>query len=275
MRKVEFLTIYPSFEKLDVVRQTLPSVIEETARHNAALIVHDSSVKGRAEKWEYLQSLNKDNRFFLCLTDNLSMGHARNMCLSLGLEMFCPDYVCMIEDDLGFREGMIPSLIGAMKKYYGTVAPNGLKFGLFTGCKDHHPQLTVLDDGHSYPPADSSPGSLGGANSCFRCAPAAHWQNVLKGYDTDEYLISVYQTVHLNFRNYHKGFTTLVVDNGARAFHVDCQGRGTTSDSALRLWDEKFTASDARSRYLGKPAPSAEPATPAKNWLSRLSGAKR
>jgi hypothetical protein len=280
MRKVEFLTIYPTFEQLDIVRQTLPSVIEETRRNNAALIVHDSSVRGRDEKWEYLKGLNRDKDFFLILSDNLSMGQARNLCLFTGLEIFCPDYVCMIEDDLGFKEGLISAMVKAMKTYYGTVSPNGLRYGLFTGCKDHHVNLVTLEDGNACPHPESSPGSLGGANSCFRAAPTSHWQNVLKGYDTDEYLISTYQTRHLNFRNYHQGFTAMIVADGKMTFHVECAGRGTSSNDALRLWDETYTASDARSRYIGKPTPATNPATPPpsqaaaqpkKSWLGRLS----
>jgi len=271
MRKTKFLTIYPTFEQLAVVRQTLPSVIEETRRNDAALIVHDSSVKGRDEKWDFLRSLNKDNDFFLILSDNLSMAHARNMCLFVGQEMFCPDYICMIEDDLGFQEGLIGCMLKAMETYYGAVSPNGLRYGVFTGCGAHHPSQVLLDDGNVHIQADAPPGSLGGANSCFRCAPAAHWQNVLKGYDTDEFLISTYQTRNLNQRNYHKGFTVMIVDNEKKTFHVDCAGRGTSSDAKLRLWDETYTASDARSRYLGKRAEQKEPPSE-KGWFSKLVG---
>ena len=192
MDKAEFLTIFPTFGNLEVVKQTLPSVIAETKRNNARLIVHDSSEKGRDEKWAYLQELNKSNDFFLLLSTNLSMGHARNMCLALGQELYAPDYICMIEDDHGFNEGLIPEIVQAMKKYYGEKSPNGLRYGLFTACEKHHyAQKHKLDDGCSYPDIESDPGSLGGANSCFRCAPASHWTSVLKGYDTDEYLIEM------------------------------------------------------------------------------------
>ncbi len=253
MEQVEFLTIYATFGNLSVVKQTLPSVIEETKRNNAQLIVHDSTVKGRSEKWTYLQELNQNNDFFLLLSDNLSMAHARNMCLALGQELYAPSYICMMEDDHGFKEGLIPSLVNAMKQYYGQISPNELRYGLFTGCgKHHYAKRHILDDGHAYPDFDSLPGKLGGANSCFRCAPTAHWNNVLKGYDTDEYLISTYQTSNLNRRNYNKGFTTLIVDNGDKMFDVEAIGRGTSTEKAVKLWDEQYTASDPRSNYIGK-----------------------
>lgn len=253
MDKTEFLTIFGTFENLDVVRRTLPSIVEETRRNDARLIVHDSSVEGRCEKWDYLLELNKDHDFHLILSDNMSMAHARNMCLMLGQEMFAPDYICMVEDDHGFHPGLIPAMIENMRKYYGKRAPNGLMFGLFSGCGKHHvPERGLLDDGNSYPDAANPPGALGGANSCFRCAPTQHWNNVLKGYDTDEYLISVYQTANLNHRNYNKGFTTLIVGDGGLAFDVEAVGRGFTGPSDLRLWDEKYTASDRRSNYRGK-----------------------
>jgi glycosyltransferase involved in cell wall biosynthesis len=253
MEKTEFLTIFPTFEKLEVVKKTLQSIVEETRRNDAKLIVHDSSVRGRKEKWDYLLDLNKENDFFLILSDNLSMAHARNMCLQLGQELYAPDYVCMLEDDHGFRESLIAELVDAIKKYYGKVSPNGLRYGMFSGCAIHtNAKLIMTEDGHSYPAADQVPFNLGGFNSCFRCAPTSHWANVLKGYDTDEYLISTYQTANIRWRNYHKGFTYLIVKDGMKVFAEEGEGRGMSSEETLKLWDEKYTASDTRSNYLGK-----------------------
>ena len=250
MDKTEFLTIYGTFENLEAVKKTLPSVIEETRRTGSRLIVHDSSLQGQDEKWVYLRELNRDNDFFLILSSNLSMAHARNMCLQLGQELYAPDYICMLEDDHGFKSGMIPELISAMKKYYGRKAPNGLLYGLFTGCGIHHPDNRIIVEGrHSCPAPDSDPGQIGRANSCFRCAPTSHWNNVLKGYDTDEYLISVFQTANLNRRNYFKGFTVMYVRDGDLNIYVENEGRGFSAKPGLKRWDDEFTASDKRSRY--------------------------
>lgn len=254
MDKTKFLTIFPSFENLEVVKKTLPSVIEETKRNDAKLIVHDSSVNEKNEKWKYLQELNKNNDFFLLLSNNLSMAHARNMCLQLGQELYAPDYICMIEDDHGFKEGLISSIIEAMQKYYGKISPNGLRFGLFSGCVKHlhGSNFFELENGNFCPDSNSSAMALGGANSCFRCAPTSHWNNILKGYDIDEYLISTYQTKNLNFRNYNKGFTTLFIQSGKYVFDLDGISRGCGHEKKLKLWDEKYTASDSRSNFLGK-----------------------
>ena len=260
MDKTTFLTIYPSFENLEVVKQTLPSIIEETKNNDAKLIVHDSSVKNREEKWDYLKELNKDSDFFLILSDNMSMAHARNMCLQLGQELYAPDYICMIEDDHGFKKGLITEIIEVMKKYYGKISPNGLRYGLFSGCTKHvhSSNFFKLPNNDLCPESNSEPMALGGANSCFRCSPASHWNNVLKGYDTDEYLISTFQTKNLNFRNYHKGFTTLFLNNGNYVFDIEVEGRGFTTKNNLHLWDEKYTASDKRSQFLGKPKSNIE-----------------
>jgi len=273
MEKTEFLTIYASFENFETVQQTLPSIVEETGRNDAKLIVHDSSVDNRAEKWAYLQQLKEHADFFLLLSDNLSMAHARNMCLVLGQQLYAPDYICMVEDDHGYRDGFIAAMIDAMKQYYGKISPNGLRYGLFTGCgKHHYAKRHILESGHGCPDIESPPGSLGGANSCCRCAPSAHWQNVLRGYDTDEYLISTYQTRNINFRNYHKGFTTLIVANGEKMFDIERNGRGSTAKTNLKLWDEEYTASDSRSVYLGKPAPhvGTSTGTSKRRMLKRL-----
>jgi hypothetical protein len=250
MDKTSFLTIYSTFEQLDVVKQTLPSVIGETKRNNAKLIVHDSSVKNRNEKWEYLKELNQNEDFFLLLSSNLSMAHARNMSLQLGQALFAPDFICMLEDDHGYKPGIIVELIEAMKTWYGEISPNGLRFGLFTGCTLHNKtKKRMLPEGHSFPVETETPWNLGRANSCFRCAPTSHWNNVLKGYDTDEYLISTFQTANLNKRNYFKGFTVMYVKNGTYCFHIESKGRGFTDENELKRWDDEYTASDYRSKY--------------------------
>ncbi len=253
MDKTVFLTIFASFENLDAVKQTLPSVIAETKQADARLMVHDSSVNSKEEKWAYLMELNRGEDFFLLLSDNLSMAHARNMCLGLGQEMWAPDYICVMEDDHGYKPGLIPLAIETVKKYYGQPCPNGFRYGLFTGCGAHQTRKRrILEDGNAYPDADNEPMHVGRANSCFRLAPAAHWNNVLKGYDTDEYLISSYQTKNLNFRNYHKGFTCMIIQNGNYAFEAKNTGRGYSVEPALRTWDENYAASDGRSRFHGK-----------------------
>ncbi|HPS51754.1 MAG TPA: hypothetical protein PK892_13690 [Bacteroidales bacterium] len=250
MDKTTYLTIYCTFERLDVVKQTLPGVIEETRRNDARLIVHDSSMTGRKEKWDYLNELNSQGDFFLILSSNISMAHARNMCLQLGQELYAPEYICMLEDDHGYRQGLIPEMIHAMQTWYGKKSPNGLLFGLFTGCGFHHTQNRgFLAEGHSFPLSSEPPARIGKANSCFRCAPTAHWNNVLKGYDTDEYLISTFQTSNLNKRNYHKGFTVMYVKNGDLSFQIESRGRGFTTGNPLQRWDETYTASDKRSNY--------------------------
>ncbi len=253
MEKTELLVIFPTFENLDVVKKTLPTIISEVKRNNAKLLVHDSSVKMKKEKWDWLQKINKNGDFFLILSDNMSMAHSRNMCLHLGQELYAPDYICMVEDDHGFHEGLIKNLLYAMKKYYGSISPNGLRYGLFTACGKHHHSIRgILEDGNAFPTIETRGIIIGSANSCFRCAPTSHWNNVLKGYDTDEYLISTYQTKNLNFRNYNKGFTIMIVGNGNYCFDIDFEGRGTSSKTDLKLWDENYTASDPRSNYLGK-----------------------
>ena len=250
MDKTYFLTIYPSFEQLDIVRKTLPSVIEETRRNDAKLIVHDSSVKSRSEKWSYLREMNRDGDFFLMLTDNLSMAHARNMCIRLGQEMYAPEIICLLEDDHGYKEGFIPKMTATVEKYYGKKCSNGLRYGMFTGCRTHntHMQKSTGNDNNFYP-MEQPAWQTGRANSCCRCAPTSHWNNVLKGYDTDEYLISPYQTGYLNLRNYHKGFTVMLLENGEAMFDIENVGMGYTLPEDMRGWDDEYTASDPRSRH--------------------------
>jgi hypothetical protein len=255
MKMREMAVIFPTYEDVDTVRKTLPSVIEECRRTESALIVHDASEKNRDEMWVFLKEICGGGQAFLILTSPMSMASARNMCLSTAFALFAPSYICMLEDDHGLRVGAISALLSAMREYYGKLSPNGLRFGLFSGClhcwRDHH-KFSTLPDGHVYPDLHNQTHALGGANSCFRCAPASHWQNVLQGYDQDEYMISNWQTRNINFRNYNRGFTSMYVNGGDISFSVDRIGQGYTQTPALRRWDEVYTASDPRSKYYGK-----------------------
>lgn len=126
-------------------------------------------------------------------------------------------------------------------------------YDLFAGCGEcHYVARHILDNGHAYPDINSDTGSLDGAYNYFCFAPTTHWNSVLKVYNTDKYLISTHQTKHLNFRNYHKGFTTLIVANDTIMFDIEATGNGTRINSQLKLWDEKYAASDLRSVYIGK-----------------------
>ena len=251
MQKTKFLTIFGTYGKLATFKKTLPSIVKETKNSDAKLIVHDSTEPShnREEKWKFLQELNRNNDFFLILSNNMSMAHARNMCLHLGQELYAPDYICMLEDDHGMKPGFIKSMVGAMKEHYGDVSPNGLRYGLFTGCA--HMKLAKMRDigGNSIPSMDKpqeEPWRAGGTNSCCRCAPTQHWNNVLKGYDTDEYLISTFQTINLNRRNYNKGFTTMLVGNGTHMFNRE-EEKGR-SQVKHKIWNDKYTLSDKRKK---------------------------
>ena len=254
MDKKKLVIIFPTFEQLETVKKTLPSILEEVQRHaNCQLIVYDCSIKNKQEKWNYLESLKDKYNFFLVMSDNTSMAHVRNISLNIALEMFYPDYVGMLEDDHGFKPGFIEKMLSAMQTYYGEICENGLRFGLFTGCTDHAKSSNrSYIQNHSYVNYNDRQVAISGANSCCRFAPTQHWQNVIKGYDTDEYLISTYQTRGVNIRNYNKGFCALYVDDGNSMFSVDCTGRGVTS-TGLKLWDSDYCASDPRSHFLGKP----------------------
>jgi len=253
---VEFLTISCCFEDVETVARMLPSVLEESRRAGGAVVVHDSSVENGEAMDGLLRELKREHAFFHVRTDPISMGLSRNLALWLALELYAPTYVCMIEDDHGYKPGLIPELVEAMRRHYGRPAPNGLRYGLFTACphcwgERYRAALRPEEDGrHSFVDAAAvAPLQAGGANSCFRCAPTSHWLSVLRGYDTDEYPISTFQTAGLNLRNYHKGFTTLVVGNGSLVLRQEREGRGFTTAEEHRPFHGEYARRDPRSGF--------------------------
>lgn len=255
IKKTRLLVVINTFNDLDAIRTTLPTVVEDVRGISAQIIVHDCSTERCGETWTWLKRYADQNDVFLMLSSRMSLAHARNMAIRTGLELFVPDYVCVLEDDHGFRPGMTAALLDAMDSYYGRESPNGFLYGLFSGCPNCWDEFKTHKDpnGHAYPNPNEETWRVGGANSCFRAAPTAHWMNVLKGYDPDQYSLSYWQTKNLNYRNYHSGFTTLYVKSGDLVFRLKRQGQGTTQQPELRGWDPEYARVDPRARFAGRP----------------------
>jgi hypothetical protein len=255
MHYVEFATIYTSFNDLKVVQEILPGIVEECRRTQTALIVHDCSTNASEETWSWYRQQGEQHDFFYLFSRRMQFAIARNMCLQLAIEMYSPQYICMLEDDHGYRPGAIDALRKQMQSTYGRKAPNGLRYGLYSICPNCWGadfRRTCTDDGNGNltPGAHNQPWQLGGANSCVRCAPVSHWQSVLKGYDPDEYPISFWQTKNLNLRNYNRGFTAQYVGGGDLVQRKDRPGTGVGMVNVR--FDETYTASDSRSRVPSK-----------------------
>jgi hypothetical protein len=257
MQNTEFLIIFPTFLRLNVVSKVLPSIIEEVARtNNSKLMVIDNSIHNE-EKRNYLLDLRREHDFFLLVSDNTSYAHARNIGLTLGQEMYVPEYICILDDDHGLKPGFIRAMIKAMNKYYGKKAPTGLRYGMFTSCHVHSPPRNLERIGlskHYYPDYEGDglrPFEVSGANGCCRVAPTHHWTNVLGLYCPDEYPISNYQASRPRWRNYHRGYTAMYVGNpGEYMFDFDEEeARGYMVPQEQRLWDGTYTKSDKRAKY--------------------------
>jgi hypothetical protein len=247
----DFATIYTSFNDLDAVKSIFPRVLEEVNRTRTSLIVHDCSTERRQETWDWYRRLGEESDFFYFFSKKLPFALARNACLSLAMEMYSPQYLCMLEDDHGYLPGAIDALRDAMRAKYGQTGPNGLRYGLFSLCPDCWGpdfRASCLEDGEGnlFAPPESRPLYLGGANSCCRCAPISHWLSVLKGYDVDEYAVSLFQVRNLNFRNYHRGFTALYVGAGSFVTRFNRPGLGYRMLNVR--FDDEYTASDPRSK---------------------------
>lgn len=256
MQHADFATIYTSFNDLSMVQKVLPRVVAECQRTDTALIVHDCSTKNTEATWAWYREQSEKHGFFYLFSHRMQFAMARNMCLRLAVEMYEPQYICMLEDDHGYQPGAIDALREQMQTTYGRRAPNGLRYGLYSLCPDcwgapfRHSCVDHDGQGHLTPGADNPPWMLGGANSCCRCAPTSHWLSVLKGYDTDEYPISFFQTKPLNFRNYHRGYTTLYVGGGGLVHREDRPGAGVAMANVR--FDDQFTASDRRSKVAAR-----------------------
>jgi len=247
----EFVIIFPTIGSLDIVKKTLPTVLNEAKSTGNKVIVRENTFKYK-EKIEWLQSLEKQyNCMHLMVTSLMSVAVTLNICLEFAQNSYNPKYICWMEDDHGFKSGFINSMIKTMDKYYNKTNSNtGLRYGIFSGCVDHVSglHLNTLSDGNYYPNLKNKTKWMGGSTACMTCSTIQHWVNVLKGYDVDEYTLSSVQTMSIRDRNYNRGYTYMLVNNGL-CFSVDRYGRGATTKESIRRWDPKYTKSDKRSKY--------------------------
>ena len=259
----DFLTVFTSFEDLDTIEKTLPSVVEETLATNSALVIHDCSVQQRDSIRGFIQAFEAQDVFVL-FSSPTNQAHSRNLAIQLGIKLYAPQIIASIEDDHGYRPGFISAMTQAIATHYGQQAPNGMKFGLFSGCKtcwetfaDYQSLTPEHASGHLYPNKNSNITGqglvhYGGVNACCRCAPLRHWQSVLGNFDPDEYPVSYFQPGQMNLRNYHNGFTGMTINDGNYMFSVDRVGRGHTQTNAtLRPFATGISQSQAT--YDAKP----------------------
>lgn len=252
--KKQFAVIFNTMNSLEVVSQTLPSIMREVSTSDAILIVHDTSIGDDSSSIRSgISELVDPSRSIFISSDNVPASAARNMCLQLANELAMPEYIGFVEDDHGFREGFLKELGRAVAEHYGRVMPNGLRAGIFSGCSAcNGGERIVLNEAKDFVRGGSEPTTMiGGVNACCRFAPASHWARALRYYDIDEYYISEYQTSGVNIRNYNLGFCSVVVGGGQFMFDKFKVGRGTSA-TGLKLWDRDFTASDPRARFQGK-----------------------
>jgi len=73
MKHVKMVVIFPTYEDVETVKKTLPTVMDECARTGSGLIIHDASVDNREEMWAYLRSVTEGTDAFLILTSAVSM----------------------------------------------------------------------------------------------------------------------------------------------------------------------------------------------------------
>ena len=201
MQHADFATIYTSFNDLKVVQEILPGIIEECRRTQTALIVHDCSTNNSEETWNWYRQQGEQHDFFYLFSRRMQFAMARNMCLQLAIEMHSPQYICMLEDDHGYRPGAIDALReqANARELRPQGAERGLRYGLYSICPDcwgeDFPAAAARTTATGKPHARRAQPAVAarqGANGCACAARlASHWQSVLKGYDPDEYPISV------------------------------------------------------------------------------------
>lgn len=249
MNQKEFLTVFNSFEDLETIRQTLPTVVAESKAADAALVIHDCSLKNRPEIRKFIEGFESDT-VFVVFSSRLDQANSRNLAINLGMRLFAPEYIATIEDDHGYHPGFVRKMTEAMRTWYGKEAPTGMRFGLFSGCPrcwEGKVRYEKLPDGNLYPVRDGEETGkvyLGGVNACCRVAPVRHWETVLGRFDPDEWPVSGYQPSQMNLRNYNNGFTGMVIDGGDAMFSVDRVGRGVSQDLSKRPYHPKYTKSD-------------------------------
>jgi hypothetical protein len=230
----ETCIVFVSYQRPMISAESFTSLENALAPYRERIKIILSDASEDTEKFNWARDSSADDIIF---TPRFTpAATSRNLAVSLVMDKYSPEYLCMVEDDFIYHPDWYPSLVGTARNLYGKRSPWDLAYGIFSACAHHIPEerqcLDQRNDVIAY---------LYGAVAYQRFMPTSHYLQVMRFWDPDLLGISYAQTGGQTFRNTMRGFCGAVLP-GNLSWPID-------SDSSQSTWSKG-------KRHPGPPAHS-------------------
>ena len=203
--EIETLIVFGTYQRYEVAKRSLDSLILSTNGKRIKIIVSDSS-----KNPDFYNLCKKySNVEYLWTPDRVSMASARNLAIEYARNKYVSDWILFLEDDLEYNENWYSELVKVAKKYYGKMSPLGLAYGIFTaspkGVKEGKDLSIKLENGYIV--------SMFGPRADQRLFKASHYYSISREWESDLLGISSSQTGKIINRSLMRGYCALSISN--------------------------------------------------------------
>lgn len=210
----ETAIVFTTYGRSATSMQSVLSLISalEKWRDRVKLVVSDAT--DDIEKAKELASTAIDD--LIWTPRSISAASQRNLCVTYILDKFSTKNICFLEDDYLYTSDWYPSMIEAVNKYYGTISPWGLAYGVFSSSQHNLENDRIK--------MDAETGLLAyifGAVADQRFMPLAHYLSVFRFWDSDLLGISYCQTGMQTARNTIRGYCGGVLTDESLCYPIE------------------------------------------------------
>lgn len=203
--EIETLIVFGTYQRYEVAKRSLDSLILSTNGKRIKIIVSDSS-----KNPDFYNLCKKySNVEYLWTPDRVSMASARNLAIEYARNKYVSDWILFLEDDLEYNENWYSELVKVAKKYCGKMSPLGLAYGIFTaspkGVKEGKNISIKLENGYLV--------SMFGPRADQRLYKASHYYTISREWESDLLGISSPQTGKVINRSLMRGYCALSISN--------------------------------------------------------------
>jgi len=122
--------IIPTYNRANLLPETLDSIIAQTYQNWECLVIDDGSTENN---WEILtQYQNKDERFRIFKRENFQKPKGANACRNIGIEMAMGDFIVFFDSD----DLMLPN---HLETKFNTINQTNFDFCIFKSSYIHNP----------------------------------------------------------------------------------------------------------------------------------------
>jgi hypothetical protein len=198
LNDLETIIIFGTFQRFEIAKRSLSSLIKATNDSNSRIIVSCSSSFSHEE----LNWFSEQDVDFIWTPGDVSMATSRNVSLKYAQDKYCFSWILFLEDDIIYKDNWYSMLINFANNSIGKIGPHGLIYRVFTAS----PGLISKNKNCIYDSDNDCYSLIFGARADQRLYDSSFFFNVVKEWDADILGISSAQTGKQNNRATMRGY---------------------------------------------------------------------